>query len=673
MTGRTKKPRKSYVEVDSDADWSSGGEERDVGSGSTSGTSRQQGGGRKAKGDTYGTAKPAKKKARRSSSTVTGVRAGGKGVKHKYDADLLLRLPFDLLAEICEHLDPLDLINLALVSKDFRKLFLSTTTRSIWTSMRRRDGYELPDGMDEYSFALLFYSPYCELCASLGAVSFYFLRMRLCRKCRKEKLVDGRQVRKLEHLHSDILDCVQTDNGYYLLSELETVNEELQDAEDEDEQARVKLEKARVYTTKSRRRSSASTDEAKKADAVERYIEEKREQLKEERKGIQRVRNRQSELAKMTIQRRLDEVQRLRDEAAAKKKSIGEDLIANYEWTDAQVAFYQDRASPYRLRQHVAPEASPSDDVHGWRSYRDAIQAYLDEQEAERQAVGPRQLRRDAIEDLHDTLVDELEDELGGIRPSLNEFLDIPEIRALWFPRGSSFDSAAAARTLPLGRTVFKTFVEQRRLDAVRAILSAQNKSIAGSFPVETHGNDFFNLATSSFRSNSYRFGRWQLKLVSYIDFACEARSAYSTLNYSIRKGTSFKQVQAIRTCVAAAGLNEKTATIDDMNQLGTVFRWPTCPRKMSRNSVMNWTNMVQLIMRRGPGVRRLQAGEKVEIEVVSLSSKDVKGKGKAVEQDDDSDMDVDEDSEDEEDRAGSEDESEEEQDEEESDGDESA
>ncbi|GAA5874086.1 hypothetical protein JCM8547_004823 [Rhodosporidiobolus lusitaniae] len=616
MTGRTKKPRKSYVEVDSDADWSSGGEERDVGSGSKSGTSRQQGGGRKAKGDTYGTAKPAKKKARRSSSTVTGVRAGGKEVKHKYDADLLLRLPFDLLAEICEHLDPLDLINLALVSKDFRKLFLSITTRSIWTSMRRRDGYELPNGLDDYSFALLLYSPYCEVSLSLPALPV-----------------------NTANASPDAARC------YYLPSELEAVNEQLQDAEDEDEQTRAELEKSRVYITKSRRRSSAATNEVKEANAVERYVEEKKEQLKEERKGIQRVLDRQDELDDMEEQRYWDEVERLRNETTAKKKLLGEELVANHGWTDAQVSFYQDGRSQYRLHQHAAPEASPSDDVNGWRAYRDAIQAYLDEQEAERQAAGPRQIRRDAVEGLYDTLVDELEDELGGIRPSYQEFRDIPEIRTLWYPRDAKFDSGAAAKTLSLGRTVFKTFVEQRRLDAVRAILSAQDKSVVGTFPVEKYGNDFFSLAMSSFWQNSSRYGRGQLKLVSYIDFASGDCSAYSTLDYySIRRGTSFKQVQAIRTCVAAAGLDEKTATIDDMNQLGPVFRWPTCSRKMSRNSVLKWTSMVQLIMRRGPGVRKLQAGERVEVEFVSPSSKDGEGKGKAVEQNDDSEMSVDSD-----------------------------
>ncbi|GAA5895862.1 hypothetical protein JCM6882_001397 [Rhodosporidiobolus microsporus] len=644
MTKRTQKQRISYAEVDSDHDWPSSDEEGEVGArAGTSKGGKGKGGGRgRGGGDSsYGSAKPPKKKARRSFAGTGSSKKDGQASnaskepqKPKYNADLLLQLPFDMLAEVSSHLETTDLISLAKVSRDFRKLFLSSTTRSLWATKRRQNGFALPDGMSEISFAMLVHGTSCHECGT-AALTFFKLQTRLCRGCRKERLVDDRQVRqKLKHLHPQAVQCVQTDRGYYRLADLEEVSATLYDLGDEDEQTRDQNQRLTLWTTKSRRRSSAPQGEVKPADAVERFVEEKKAEVLKtgEARDMQKIVNRQAEIARQARMDASARRQKEREEQQAKTDAIAQELEASYDWTTEQMDFYKAPWRQYRHRQLVVPEASPANDQAAWRVYQLAIQVILDNEEAERQAQPGRQARLAVIDDFFDTLKDDLREELEGVFPSLDEFQNMLEIKPLWHPSTAHFDSGEAAKQLPAGRTALRSFAQNLRVQAIRNILAAQDSKALSAFssspsayPADKYDSAFFNRLTHSFYVTRYPMSDF----VSYP--ACVPRiSQYGGAQYRLGRAIDFKQVCAVKSILQAAKLDEATTTVGDADALGGTFRWPKCPTKTLRSRQYDWLAMIKLIFRKGPGIRRLQAGERVQLEYTPPTSQDIKGKGKA-------------------------------------------
>ncbi|BGP19292.1 hypothetical protein JCM10213v2_007379 [Rhodosporidiobolus nylandii] len=565
--------------------------------------------------------KPARKKARRSSITSSKNKGKAKKasepVKSPYSAGLVLDLPFDLLSEVCSYLDSADLISLAKVDKSFRTLFLSPETRSFWAKVRRRDGYELPKAMDELEFALLVHGKACQACGGGFAPTYLKLRHRL--------LVPFMQVLcSMPHLHRLAYCCVQSDSGKYLISDLEDVNVALQELEDEDEQAREANERVRqaaVWTTKSRRKSGPAADPQDEGRA-QRYVEEcekKREAANEE---IERVEKQHRKLLQLKAEEARKKRIQATEEAAAKEKRTAEELKEDHEWTDEQADFYLS----YRRHQvrQTPPQSAPSDDSKGWLKYRNAIQAFLDEAEAERQAEPGRRARRAFLEDSYTELKKEMDDELDGVFPGKNEFESLPAVKALWHPRDAELDEEIWAEELPSVRDVLRRFAEDTRVHAIRYILAAQtNRSVkslssrAADYPKDKYGDAFFRRATSSFFDHTL-LGR---RPVQYPAFVAGA-SNWGTLEHRLKRGISFKLISAVRGVIDAADLEVDTATPQDLDALGAAFRWP------------------DLIHRKGPGVRRLEAGEIVKLEFDPPSKKDLKGKGKAVETaDDDADI----------------------------------
>lgn len=86
------------------------------------------------------------------------------------------------------HLEFEDLISLAKVNKSLRKLLLSRAARPIWSAMRRKDEYPLPEGMSEIRFATLLKGESCEACGARSYIErSIFLEYVLCKECRSER------------------------------------------------------------------------------------------------------------------------------------------------------------------------------------------------------------------------------------------------------------------------------------------------------------------------------------------------------------------------------------------------------------------------------------------------------------------------------------------------------
>ncbi|GAA5895833.1 hypothetical protein JCM6882_001392 [Rhodosporidiobolus microsporus] len=643
MTKRTQKQRISYAEVDSDHDWPSSEDEGEVGAraGTSKGGKGKAGGRGRGGGDSsYGSAKPPKKKPRRSSAgTISGKNDDVASTttkepkKPKYNEDLLLQLPFDMLAEVCSHLDTKDLISLAKVSRDFRKLFLSSTTRSLWATKRRQDGYEPLEGMNELTFAHLLHGSGCQHCDALYARTTFIFRARLCDTCTREQFVTLSQVyAHFKDLHDETLRCLQTEHGFYRFADVEDVDTQLHDLEDEDDETRSRNQRLNFGTTRSRRRASAPTGEFKEPVAVKTFVEAKVTVLEKERKTVERVWERREELLDAEIEAMAASRAQERERERERTNRYAEELEIQYGWTSAQVDFYKTPWRRHRVKQSV-PETAPADDVDGWASYQQAIQDLFDGEEAERQAQPGRQARRGVLRNLLNTLKDDLEDELSNVFPSFSEFQDLPEIRPLWHPADAELENETAAKKLPIGRTALRAFAERLRVEAIRQILSAQGNKPLRSFssepsayPTDKYNEAFFTRITSLFFGTRVTGVYSRTKVALPFPACVPNLDSYGLVQYGLGCAISYKQVCAVRAVVKAAGLDEDTVTADDLDELGAAFKWPTCPRSYMRSTNYRWIQMVEVITRRGPGVKKLMAGATVELE---FKAQDRKGKGK--------------------------------------------
>ncbi|GAA6007163.1 hypothetical protein JCM10207_001529 [Rhodosporidiobolus poonsookiae] len=218
----------------------------------------------------------------------------GKG-KAKKDSkpkeDLLRTMPMDLLVEIFSYLVPGELLNLSRTAKAYHDLLSSKKSRSIWRRSRRI--VKLPDLEDENwseaAYASLMFGTKCENCDRkyTGRPDFY-LRVRLCKECRKDSFVKLHKLKK-EHpqYHSRLDESRRAMRTYTLRSEADYWNKVLCEAQEQDdadaEIARLLGSSTGSSTTRSGRRSQAlaSKSDASKSEAsnVNELVAERKEEL----------------------------------------------------------------------------------------------------------------------------------------------------------------------------------------------------------------------------------------------------------------------------------------------------------------------------------------------------------------------------------------------------------
>ncbi|KAK0196188.1 hypothetical protein F5146DRAFT_319327 [Armillaria mellea] len=97
----------------------------------------------------------------------------------------LIDLPLDVLLEIFGHLLPYDVLRLARLTKEFRRLLMHTSSRSCWrASLSNLPG--LPDpfpGMTEPAWVNLVFHPQCHFCSRTVHTVEWCFRKRLCNRC----------------------------------------------------------------------------------------------------------------------------------------------------------------------------------------------------------------------------------------------------------------------------------------------------------------------------------------------------------------------------------------------------------------------------------------------------------------------------------------------------------
>ncbi|KAJ3558977.1 hypothetical protein NM688_g614 [Phlebia brevispora] len=99
-------------------------------------------------------------------------------------------VPWDVLCEIFSLLDPLDLLKLSRVCKDFRSFLMNKTSAVIWKAARKNiEGLpDCPEDLSEPQYANLMFSNHCHVCLRpcYNEVDWE-LRERACKKCTFKK------------------------------------------------------------------------------------------------------------------------------------------------------------------------------------------------------------------------------------------------------------------------------------------------------------------------------------------------------------------------------------------------------------------------------------------------------------------------------------------------------
>ncbi|GAA6018705.1 hypothetical protein JCM8202_002205 [Rhodotorula sphaerocarpa] len=113
--------------------------------------------------------------------------------------ELLLKLPLEMLAEICSFLDLPDLVSLAKVSPELNKIMLSSGANHIWRASRERSGYKMPaDCSSELRFASILETRF----PSYSGVSRFFSRTQTIRRLAEEDRVFA--AREIAAAHADV-------------------------------------------------------------------------------------------------------------------------------------------------------------------------------------------------------------------------------------------------------------------------------------------------------------------------------------------------------------------------------------------------------------------------------------------------------------------------------------
>ncbi|GAA6003036.1 uncharacterized protein JCM10292_000305 [Rhodotorula paludigena] len=555
-----------------------------------------------------------------------------------------LGLPAEMLLEIVSHLDTEDLMRLASTSRSLRKVLVSRSGRMFWTTVRKRDGYDLLDDLGEIDFALLLLGSNCQICGTSYAVFYSPVRIRTCDDCSKEHLNAYKLVKKeMPYLHCQAVDACcfsrrkisflhklenmlkpalpQTawDHGtveharedLYLRQDLVAVSEQLEELAELDEQAHEFNTCHRPLSTRSRRNSLQRQHLAE--DQVQQFVEKSRSKREADSTYWNKAMAQKGELE---VKRR--EEQRVQERNAQAR--IEADLEQHHGWTREQL-----RDTSYRCQgylRYLKPAVTPSENPKAWRRYRKALQKTIDGRNAINAASAARERRKDFLKAKFSEY-DEQDERFQGILPNFFEFSQLEPIHALWYPHESRLNDSIWHKKKRTVDNTLLDFAERTRVDLIRLITAARTGRTFGKlstnpakYPAREYGDAFFARPTALFACKS----SWGAYELITLPERLEHVRAQECIVDSVRDDISRRQVLAIEEVIGAAGLDVDTVTLGGLDELSGTFYWSTGNSDFSSSS---WTSTVQHLTNKAPLVRMRRDGESVDLVFEPDSSDD--------------------------------------------------
>ncbi|KPV73881.1 uncharacterized protein RHOBADRAFT_54472 [Rhodotorula graminis WP1] len=546
--------------------------------------------------------------------------------KHKpvFSIDLLLKLPFDLVAEICSHLNGGELLQLSRTCKTLREFLYGPQSSSIWAASRQRRGLVLPEDMTEQQLADLLHRTTCVICEGDWAyATVYYLRTFLCWTCEKIKFIQGSKIRNgLQGLHPQARQCVRYDPGRldqpkakytYVIHELWAESAKLYELAEQDEA--VAHAHGASRSKKSKRAKGASSD-VPGADSLAKYVKEKEEWVERGQAVSQSLHD--AIQAELRARQQLieDENKRKSDEQQAKIADFHRNLRNEHDWTEAETTWLGARL--YHLQ---APRTVPDVDPAGWAAFRILVKSQIAREATATAARLAFETRRDAIKPYYDSFKAAQPGLVSRVVPEFAFFLDWSAVKPLWQPvEAAPVSDAIWARALPAIRKNFDDYQEELRVEAIRAILWATTRTAPASrdpadYPESTYDQDWFERPTAMFWGESH--ANLSISFPRPFPDTLWDHQAVGCRKEWLRKHIGDHDVAIMRVILDAVGCKEASTKWWHLG--GFDLRWVDSPYKQAkeRNRRYNYVELLYALKRRGPKAYQLASRTMVpQIEV---------------------------------------------------------
>ncbi|GAA5985210.1 hypothetical protein JCM10908_002570 [Rhodotorula pacifica] len=589
MRGRTTTSQISYKEVDSvsEGSASSADEEDHQHSPASKVNKRRRKKSRKGSaGDTYGTGTN-KKKRRRLSQEGEGTGDPGHADEEEVDPraleaemaansyfsdQLLLKLPYEMLAEICKYLDLGDIVHLAKVSPALNAALLARSARPIWTASRKQSGYRtVPPDMDEVDFALVMEGTLCQML--LGP-----------------------------DLHL----------SRYVIEDVQRVQSELQAHATADADAHATLSS----------RVAPGTSEMTTPTNVETYMNARKTSVTQWHKLCDQIDHSRSVLWVVEDDESSARVEWEEKMWKERAPSVLLQLIERHEWSPREAADLElcmtkkwYHRAPRELL--VLPKGPPDEMPLLWKRFRRALSSSINRLDATWNARSNRasEDRRDILEVWYKSsnTIPEIARDLSIYPQDVPSWWDFEKQQEQQIRKVCELPTAVLQMKTPEEyRDIFKAGIiamrERDRVTMIRCILAAQLDT-----PV----------SKLSRKVSDYPIDKYLQEYFERIANRCwTSDGALDTYRAAMRSGQTAKQVargtkpawrRATAHVMRAANVKETETSMMKLDALGAGFKWENGPRGYKGRS-FSWIKMVDILVKKGPKDLHLNELEKIQI-----------------------------------------------------------
>jgi hypothetical protein len=190
--------------------------------------------------------------------------------------------------------------------------------------------------------------------------------------------------------------------------------------------------------------------------------------------------------------------------------------------------------------------------------------------------------------------------------PRFAAFKELDGVKIFWAPDGEDphpMDDEAWAGQLPAIQQEVVRYRERIRVEVIRRILSAtSNVPLATlstdplDYDEDTYDSDFFSRPTSHLFSSAQSGYNRTFSSAPYPACLGFNRSPWSWADdevLDLAECISRRHTIILRAILAAAGLDEETATIKDLHDVGERFRWIEYPVFRKAEATFTWTELV--------------------------------------------------------------------------------
>ncbi|KAK4695368.1 hypothetical protein P7C70_g8560, partial [Phenoliferia sp. Uapishka_3] len=579
-----------------------------------------------------------KKKARTSGGTSGAAAGKGKGKgRRKPSAKLeaLGAMPFDILHEICASLDLETLFNLNRVSKVLHNFLNASTSRALWETARVNSGLpELKVPLDNLAYARLIFGNDCDLRQGCGAsprnrglfkVDYYF-RQRWCPECHDAKTTDwtAKCFLEIHTAHKDEEEALAEAN--YSVSDLAR-------SSTTDHLGRAKRRHDHLLSDVNEIYAAFKAFQQARPDLADsRLIEEDDGTLTYSDADVDLPEH--VEAYKYCIERRVlllasnQDAASLRSWSIARQgeKEVAKDVIRKHRREEIELRFRAlgwgdaDFATHKWKSQNLLGQVKPLTDKT-WITVEPVLTKVL---EAQREQVQLRQrheaqsLRRHTVVEIWRALMaDEATARASGLYPlpEMAAFLQLDSVEAQWEPLDSEMTAESFEASYPvvaveldglrltLKKGIFECVLEQFTLvDATRSTTTRglPVPDSAGEYS-EAQMDSLLSRPTSIVRCTACnKAGSFDMAVSHHCSPAFRSWSlgfrpsnaggdAFDVGNYS-----SAGLIEIARKILDKVGLDEETATEDDVKALDHRLSCRSCPVKDLKWTCVGFYTMIK-------------------------------------------------------------------------------